>query len=230
MPTRSPYAPAPTNESPPGFRGQPVKHRVAATLAPVFGRGQHSQARDAAAGGEPGAPGVPGGKGHPTRKRREAEAARKAALKPARTRREALKRDRQAMRAERQRSRQALVSGDERNMPPRDAGPVRKFARDFVDSRRSAAEFFFWIAIVVLVGSFVPSASVRGGVTMFWLVALIAIVVDTGVLAVRLRAQLRQRFPDPSTTRGATVYAVMRAMQIRRLRLPPPKVKPGATV
>lgn len=198
---------------------------TAATLARVFGRRQDDQERESTPRDTEGT-----GKGRATPKRREAEAARKAALKPARNRREAMKRDRAAMRDERSRSRQALVRGDERHLPPRDAGPVRKFARDFVDSRRSAAEFFFWIAIVVLVGSFIPSQAIRGGVTLFWLVALIAIVVDTGVLAVRLRGEMRRRFPDPSATRGATMYAVMRAMQIRRLRLPPPKVKPGASI
>lgn len=197
----------------------------AATLARVFGRRQDSQDRESTAREAEGT-----GKGRATPKRREAEAARKAALKPARNRREAMKRDRAAMREERQRSRQALASGDERHLPARDKGPVRKFARDFVDSRRSAAEYFFWVAIVVLVGSFIPSPAIRSGVTLFWLLALIVIVVDTGVLAVRLRGEVRRRFSDPSEGRGVTMYAVMRAMQIRRLRLPPPKVKPGATI
>jgi len=118
------------------------------------------------------------------------------------------------------------MRGDERALPPRDQGPVRRFVRDFVDSRRTAAEFFFWIALVVLAGSFVPVAAVRGYVTLFWLAALLLIVVDSTVLSFRLHSELARRFPD-APRRGTTWYALMRAMQIRRLRLPPPAVKPG---
>jgi Flp pilus assembly protein TadB len=168
-----------------------------------------------------------GGKGRPTPTRREAEAARAARAKPTRTRREALKRDRAAAREARLRSRQALMSGDERALPARDQGPVRRYVRDFVDSRRTAAEFFFWIAIFVLAGSFIRP--VAAYVTLFWMIALIVIVVDSMVLTVRLKSALKRKFPDESL-RGTTSYGLLRAMQIRRLRLPPPKVKPGATI
>jgi len=118
------------------------------------------------------------------------------------------------------------MRGDERALPARDQGPVRRFVRDFVDSRRTAAEFFFWIALIVLAASFIPNVTVRGYITIFWLVALLLIVVDSIVLSLRLRSELARRFPNQSR-RGTTWYALMRAMQMRRLRLPPPAVKPG---
>lgn len=40
------------------------------------------------------------------------------------------------------RQREAMASGDERYLPVRDKGPVRRFARDYVDSRWCVAEFF----------------------------------------------------------------------------------------
>lgn len=208
---RSPYAP--TNGAGSGF--------PYAWL--VFGRRRESDTPAAATAEEP----KPGGKGRPTPKRREAEAARKAATRPARNRREAMRRDRELARTQRLQAREALMRGDEKNLPPRDQGPVRRFARDFVDSRRSAAEFFFWIALIVLIGSFLPSPAIRAYTTLFWLVALIVIVVDSVVLGFRLRSELRRRFTGGESTRGVTPYALMRAMQIRKLRLPPPRVKPG---
>ena len=45
---------------------------------------------------------------------------------------------------------QALREGDERHLPPRDRGPVRKYVRDIVDSRRSVAEYFLPLALVIL--------------------------------------------------------------------------------
>jgi hypothetical protein len=50
--------------------------------------------------------------------------------------------------------------------------------------------------------------------------------LDLFVLRFRLRKQLAARFPDEST-KGTTYYAVTRAMQMKFMRLPKPKVKIG---
>ena len=214
---RSPYAP--TNEGvrwfPLGFPSCSDDARSkAATPTSRRGPGRQNGPRTAARAAPPRPAARPRRRGWPR-------------AKPARTRREALKRDRAAAREERLRTRQALMSGDERALPARDQGPVRRYVRDFVDSRRTAAEFFFWIAIVVLAGSFIRP--VAAYVTLFWMIALIVIVVDSMMLTVRLKSALKRKFPDESL-RGTTSYGLLRAMQIRRLRLPPPKVKPGATI
>ncbi len=41
-----------------------------------------------------------------------------------------------------------------------------------------------------------------------------------------LRKLVSERLPGEST-RGLTMYAVMRALQIRRFRIPAPRVRPG---
>ncbi len=48
------------------------------------------------------------------------------------------------------------MPGDERYFLERDKGPVRRFLRDYVDSRRTVAEFFLPMILVVLLLSFVP--------------------------------------------------------------------------
>ena len=68
-------------------------------------------------------------------------------------RKAATKRARDARRIDMAKQREALASGDERYLPARDKGPVRKFARDFVDSRYRVAEFFLPLAVVILVMS-----------------------------------------------------------------------------
>jgi hypothetical protein len=57
-----------------------------------------------------------------------------------------------------------------------------------------------------------------------WLVLLVLIIVDSVVLGFRLRRGLARALPDQSH-RGATPYALMRSMQIRRFRQPPPRMK-----
>lgn len=172
---------------------------------------------------------LPARKGRPTPKRSEAEKARKERAKPPLNRREAMRKQRERTRSERARTRQAMASGDERYFLKRDQGPERKFLRDYIDSRRTIGEFFLPVIIVVLVGNFVPSPQVQLFMLTVWLVLMIVLVVDLTILGVRVKREFRKRFPD-DRRRGHLFYALMRAMQIRRLRLPKPAVKRGDVV
>jgi hypothetical protein len=167
-----------------------------------------------------------GGKGRPTPKRREAERGRRRAVAAPRDRKEAYRKARDQQRQERARMVHGLKAGDEKLLPPRDRGPVRKFARDLVDSRRSVAEFFLPLALVILVLSFTNNPQVQLLGSLLWIVLVVLIVVDSVVLARQLKKGLRRVHPGENA-RGVVPYALMRSMQIRRFRLPPPRVKPG---
>ncbi len=173
--------------------------------------------------------GQPTRKGRPTPTRREAEQARKQRVKPPLTRREATRRERELARTQRVRTRQAMVAGDERGFLERDRGPVRKFLRDYVDSRRTVAEFFLPIILLVLITSFVNSEQVRLFSTLLWVGSMLLVIVDLTILGIRVKREIRKRFPD-DTRRGHVLYAVARSTQIRKLRLPKPTVKPGTPV
>lgn len=167
------------------------------------------------------------GKGRPTPKRREAEEARKQALKGPSDPKARRKVEKERARQERMAAREALMAGDERHLPARDAGPVRKYVRDYIDGRWTLAEFFIPLAVVVLVASLFTKPQVQQMVSYVWFLMLLLLLVDMSILMLRLRGKLKSQFPDPDERRGALFYGAMRAMQIRRLRLPPPKVKPG---
>jgi Protein of unknown function (DUF3043) len=171
------------------------------------------------------------GKGRPTPKRREAEAARKARVTAPKDRREALRAQREKSRVERMKVQQAMQTGDERYLPLRDKGPVRRFARDYVDARRTLAEYLLPFFLVILLLMMLPPnvPYVREISLYLWLAAIIIVPVDLIFLGVRFRKELKTRFPDDSH-KGVTVYAIMRSTQLRRLRLPKPQVKPGAKV
>ncbi|WP_211659087.1 DUF3043 domain-containing protein [Phytoactinopolyspora halophila] len=168
-------------------------------------------------------------KGRPTPKRTEAEKARKERVKPPLNKREAMRRERQRVKEQRARARKAMTTGDEKYYLERDRGPERKFLRDYVDSRRTVGEFFLPLIIVILLGNFVPIVQVQLFMMALWLVVMVMLIVDMTVLGIRVKREFRKRFPD-DTGRGHTFYALMRAMQIRRLRLPKPAVKPGDLV
>ncbi|MFJ8790403.1 DUF3043 domain-containing protein [Streptomyces sp. NPDC102462] len=165
-------------------------------------------------------------KGRPTPKRSEAQSQRRSVANTSMTRKDAAKRQRGERRAQLERQRQALAGGDERYLPARDKGPVRKFARDWVDSRFNIAEFFLPLAVVILVLSVVRVPALQSIALLLWLVVIVLIVLDSLLSGFRLRKRLGERFPDQNR-RGAVAYALMRSLQMRRLRLPKPQVKRG---
>lgn len=177
-------------------------------------------------------PTQPVGKGHPTPSRKEAEAQRKHTLKVSADPKAAKKEAKARAAQERQASRAALLAGDENALPARDKGPVKRFVRDFIDGRWAAAEMFMPLALIVLVVGFLPWRSwglvnAQGYVSMAWLVLTLFIIVDTTVLMMRMSRELKKQWPLPAERKGATFYGLMRVLQIRRLRLPPPRLRRG---
>ncbi|MEV7600300.1 DUF3043 domain-containing protein [Kitasatospora sp. NPDC089797] len=165
-------------------------------------------------------------KGRPTPKRNEAEANRRTRVTVPKDRKEASRQARDRMRVEREKQRQALIDGDERHLPARDKGPVRKFARDYVDSRWSLAEFFLPAAVVILVLSIVKVPALQLLSTLLFLLFFVLVFLDFVRLGLGLRKQLAERFAGQNT-RGTIAYGIMRTLQMRRLRLPKPQVRRG---
>lgn len=194
------------------------------------GSASKAPAAEAAAGTGP--KGKVGGKGRPTPKRKEAEAARKAALRKPRNRREAAQVRRQKMREERVRVQQAMETGDDRYLPQADKGPVRRFARDYVDARWTVMEFIMPVLLVVAFGGLIMSYAVPALavlINLVFLVAIVTIAFDWWLLVRGLKKKLAERMPD-AETRGVGFYAIRRTMQMRRWRLPKPMVKRGEKI
>ncbi len=167
-----------------------------------------------------------GGKGRPTPTRKEAEAAARARAKVPRTRKEQAAAQRGARGDTSRKMREAMKTGDDRYLPSRDRGPVRRFIRDFVDSRFSFTELMVPLLIVSMILGYSGSASMRGLGNTVLFTTLLVIIVDIVMLRFRLRRELARRFPGEST-KGATLYAAMRSLQMKFLRLPKPQVKIG---
>lgn len=178
---------------------------------------------------EPESPTTPekaGGKGRPTPSRKEAEAAARARAKVPRTRKEQMAAQRSSRGDTSRRMREAMKTGDERYLPSRDRGPVRRFIRDFVDSRFSFIELMVPLLVVSMILGYSGSPGMiqLGNTVLF--TTILVIVIDIFMLRMRLRRELARRFPEEST-KGATLYAAMRSLQMKFLRLPKAKVKIG---
>jgi hypothetical protein len=119
-----------------------------------------------------------------------------------------------------------MLTGDDRYLPPRDKGPARRFVRDYVDARHSAGEYLLIAVMVVLMVSLLPSPVIKA-VTVIVLYGLVIVVaVDTWLLRRRVQRLVTAKF-GAEKAHGAGGYAMMRALQLRRSRLPRPLVQRG---
>jgi hypothetical protein len=149
---------------------------------------------------------------------------------PPATRKEAARRVR-AQGAERRKAVKAgTKAGDERAMMARDQGPVRRLARDLVDSRRHVGVLLLPATVLPVLAGLSSSLEVRAIATSIWFFAVLATVFDMVVTGVIVRRRIRSDFPQETKTRGHVGYALIRTAQFRRLRVPPPQVRPGDTV
>ncbi|WP_285693917.1 DUF3043 domain-containing protein [Actinomadura sp. NBRC 104412] len=168
----------------------------------------------------------PGGKGRPTPKRAEAEKRRRQPITAPANRKEAYKRVRERQAAERARAREGMARGEEKYLLKRDKGPVRRLARDYVDARRTVGSYMMYVLFAIIVLSLLPFAAAKLLVVFAPGLLLGVVLVEGMVLARGVKKLAAERYPDEST-KGVGMYAAMRAMQIRRLRVPSPQVKPG---
>ncbi len=182
---------------------------------------------------------TPAGKGRPTPTRKQAEAARRRPLVP--DTRGDKKARKAALREQRMREQQAMLEGDERYLPVRDKGPVRRMARDIVDARRNFGDYFVWYALGLLAGMFVVSGmqstlgqagALQALLVLNYLTMAVAAaaIVDGWLLSRKLRRTLHAAFGADKVVKGTVMYGVLRAYQMRRMRMPKPKVDRGAKV
>lgn len=143
-------------------------------------------------------------------------------------------------RKEREESREAnrvaqerMASGDERYLLPRDKGEVRRYVRDWVDSRKFINEWVMPAAIVLLVvmllGNYNPNFA--NWVSIISMVFIAIFAIEGIWLARKCNNSVRLKFPGTTEAGfGLGFYAYSRATQPRKWRTPKPRVERGATV
>src|SRR5579875_1713912 len=200
--------------------------------------GAHGPDRPAAAAGSrsrprsPEAPRSPAeaAKGRPTRKRSEAERGRRQPIASSRAAAAPRTPEEKARaRSERARKYEAMKRGEQWALNPRDRGPARALARDYVDCKRRLSEYYMYVLVVLLAAVFVRDKAIQTYVSPLVLVLIVIVVIDALIIRRGLRKLVAERLPG-EPARGLTMYAVMRALQIRRFRMPAPRVRPGQPI
>lgn len=158
-----------------------------------------------------------GRKPGPTPSRKEAEAARRQRVTQTYSKKESRALASRQNRSERMRA-----------LAARDNTPEKALMRDYVDARFSIGEILLPALVLILASSFLtaifPTAAVVGTIVMY--VYVLAVLGDLFLMWRGYKKVLAQRLPGTST-RGLLFYGANRAIQIRRFRIPPPRVKRG---
>ena len=167
-----------------------------------------------------------GAKGRPTPTRKEAEAAARQRAKAGMDKKAAAKLMRERRAEGNAKMREGMRSGEERYLPARDQGPVKRFIRNYVDARLSIAEFLLPLLVIIMVLQYSGNAALVRSSSQLWSVTIVVVLLDTTWMLFRLKRALRAKFPDESL-KGATFYTILRVLQLRWLRMPKPQVKIG---
>jgi hypothetical protein len=168
----------------------------------------------------------PGAKGRPTPTRREAEAAARERSRTTLDKKTADKVQRSRRNEQNARVREAMRTGDERYLPARDKGPVKRFVRNFIDSRITVVEFLLPVLLIIWIMQATGNSAFVKISTALWTTTILVVAVDTIWLLVRIRRAIRRELPEESMT-GITTYTLMRVVQIRPLRQPKAQVRVG---
>ena len=206
-------------------QGTVSARRVHLDLDIVFGRKKQTERP---AQPEAARPHREGAKNRPTPKRKDQEAARRRPLvaTDVKKRKSA---DRAARRQEAAKMRAAMVTGDDRHLPPRDKGPVRRFVRDCVDARFSVGEILLPLMLSVLVLSLLTPRLATLVFLAVYVMAFLA-VLDSVLLWRRTKQKLLAKFGAETDLKGLPMYTVMRSFQMRRTRMPRPQVDRGTRI
>ena len=203
------------------------------------GKAQDSQGAQAPEAPAKSKPVAEAAKGRPTPKRSAAEANRYRTLtgsttsgrgRPAATdtRRKLTPEEKSKAREDRNKQLQAMRRGEDWALGPRDRGPAKKLARDYVDSHRRPMEYYMYALIVLIIALFAgrSHSALANYMQIFLIVIIVIIAVDGLLLRRSILKVVHERLPNEST-RGLAFYAIMRALQLRRFRTPAPRLRPG---
>jgi hypothetical protein len=165
------------------------------------------------------APATPGAKkDRPTPTRKEAEAARRQRVTRSVSKREARTESARQARSDRMRT-----------ISARDNTPEKALLRDHVDSRFNLGEFLLPSLVVILALTFLsqslgPRVSIISTLAMY--LFILGVIADTAIMWRGFKKLLAARLPKASP-RGLLMYGMNRGIQIRRFRVPPPRIKRG---
>jgi hypothetical protein len=156
-------------------------------------------------------------KDRPTPSRKEAEAARRQRFTQTLSKKQSRAMAGREARADRMRATNI-----------REGAPEKVLMRDYIDARRNLGEFLLPSVVVILavtvLGQYVPLIAQLATAVMY--IFILAVLLDGFIMWRGFKAVLTTRLPKASS-KGLLMYGMTRGTQIRRFRMPAPRLKRG---
>src|ERR1700728_1566407 len=135
-------------------------------------------------------------KGRPTPKRSVAEAKRRQPITGSRAPAAArTPEDKAKARASRATKYEAMKRGESWALNPRDRGPTRALARDFVDSKRRVSEYYMYVLVLLLAAVFLRNTKTQEIISPLVLVLVVVILLDAFLIRRSLTRLIAERLP-----------------------------------
>ena len=103
-------------------------------------------------------------------------------------------REREERRMQQEYRRERMAAGDDDYVLPRDKGPVRRFARDWVDSNWTPISWLFPVVLFLLIFTMIPNYSIQRFVQYLMYFCFIVLLVETFRIALRFPTGQRRSF------------------------------------
>ena len=91
-----------------------------------------------------------------------------------------------------------MKRGEAWALNPRDRGPTRALARDFVDSKRRISEYYMYVLIVLLAAVFLRNSKAQEFISPLVLVLVVVILLDAYLIRRSLTRLVAERLPGES--------------------------------
>jgi hypothetical protein len=156
-------------------------------------------------------------KGRPTPSRKEAEEARRQRVTRTLSKKEAKQEAARQSRVDRAKA-----------ISVREGTPEKTLMRDYIDARFSIGEFLLPALVVILALTFLSTSIPRIALfsTLLMYAFILLVLFDCFLMWRGFKRVLAERLPR-SSPKGLLMYGMNRSIQIRRFRMPAPRIKRG---
>lgn len=124
---------------------------------------------------------------------------------------------------------EAMRTGDDRNMPIQHKGPVRRYARDYIDASHNLGAGIFGIFLLIL--PLIMLQSVNPTAITIAIIAIYAIAILMFLHSIwlvrKVKKKVIEKFGEGSVPKGFFFQMLGRTFYPRRWRMPKSQVRPG---
>ena len=119
------------------------------------------------------------------------------------------------------------MRGEDKYLPIKDRGPQKRLARDIVDARFTAGELVMPAMVIFLITTATDIIYLQVASLVLMWGLFVVVIIDAFLLGRKAKKVIGEKYANQTIERGLAMYAGLRSIQMRPMRLPKPQVKRG---